>query len=374
MTVLLIYCLVMLAVHFVVVAGIIRACRMSRRMCDDSGNAAFKVSVIIPARNEEKNLPMLFKSLEHNMDPDLEIILADDRSTDRTLRMMQFFASMHPNVKVISNTEEPGTDMNPKHHMLALAEKAATGDILMFTDADCIIPQDWVPNVCRYFQNPNVGLVFSTVVTVPGNSFLEKYQTYDHLLRFFYTVGAVGLGNPSGGFGNNLAVRRAALADVGGFEGIGFSLTEDAQLIASVRNTGKWQIAVSPFRETMVYAQPQKRYSDVLKQETRWSAGALYGRDKMTGIMYSFMLLFTVAGTVGLLGSMFDPMGLGCFTILIWGMGLVALTGSYYAKFDNYFRAFIIPCTCLGGVFYCITFLAAFFVRTVKWKGTAIKK
>ena len=101
-------------------------------------------------------------------------------------------------------------------------------------------------------------------------------------MRFFYTVGAVGLGSPAGGYGNNLAIRRTALEDVGGFESIGFSLTEDAQLIAAVRRTGRWQVAVCPFRPVLVYAQPQKRLMDAVKQEVRWSAGAIFGTDFTT--------------------------------------------------------------------------------------------
>ncbi|MBO7094010.1 MAG: glycosyltransferase, partial [Spirochaetia bacterium] len=240
--VLLIYSIFMIIVHLVIICGIVRACAISRKQRLAEKKEQFKVSIIIPAKDEADNLPALFSSLEKVMTPDVQVVLADDRSVDQTRSLMDEFAKKHSNVKVIKNTEPPKPGMNPKHSMLSIASRYADGDILMFTDADCTVPENWVGEVCRYFQDPKIGLVFSAVVTAPGTSLRERYQTQDHLMRFFYTVGAVGLGSPAGGYGNNLAIRRTALEAVGGFEAIGFSLTEDAQLIAAVRRTGYWQV------------------------------------------------------------------------------------------------------------------------------------
>lgn len=367
------YSILMIAVHVVISVGIIRACLESRRL-SQGGKAVFRVSVIIPARNEAENLPALFRCLEKEMTPDVEIILADDRSDDSTGALMREFAAAHAGVKVISNSEFPPSGMNPKHHMLSLAEKHASGDILLFTDADCTVPENWISSVCRYFRNREVGLVFSSVVTVPGKGFTRRYQTFDHLLRFFYTVGAVGLGNPSGGFGNNLAVRRTALRDVGGFEGIGFSLTEDAQLIAAVRNTGKWKIAVCPFREALVYARPQEHLADVLRQETRWSAGAIFGADRKTAAMYIFMLTLTFVSTVSILLIPFYRPALFQYFTSVLVMVMISSVGSFWLRPGRDFMLWILPCSLIGTTFYGLTFFAAFFVRSVNWRGTRLLK
>ena len=264
--------------------------------------------------------------------------------------------------------------MNPKHSMLAIASKYADGDILMFTDADCTVPEDWVGQVCRYFQDLKVGLVFSAVVTAPGTSLRERYQTQDHLMRFFYTVGAVGLGSPAGGYGNNLAIRRTALEEVGGFESIGFSLTEDAQLIAAVRRTGRWQVAVCPFRPVLVYAQPQKRLLDAAKQEVRWSAGAIFGTDFTTALMYSFLLLFTLVGAVSLLVIPFHPQAVIYYLAPVLAMIMMSLAGNWYLRMDKGFLLWMVPCALIGTPFYGFSFLTAFFIPSVSWKGVKIKK
>ena len=372
--VLLTYSVFMIIVHLVIVCGIVRACHISEKQRQVEQKEQFKVSIIVPAKDEEENLPALFTSLEKVMTPDVQLILADDRSADRTQSLMEEFAARHSNVKVIKNTELPKQGMNPKHSMLAIASKYADGDILLFTDADCTVPENWVGQVCRYFQDPKVGLVFSAVVTAPGTSLRERYQTQDHLMRFFYTVGAVGLGSPAGGYGNNLAIRRTALEDVGGFESIGFSLTEDAQLIAAVRRTGRWRVAVCPFRPVLVYAQPQKRLLDAARQEVRWSAGAIFGTDFTTALMYSFMLLFTLVGAVSLLVIPFHPQAVIYYLAPVLAMIMMSLAGNWYLRMDKGFLMWMVPCALIGTPFYGFSFLTAFFIPYVSWKGVKIKK
>ncbi|MBO7429789.1 MAG: glycosyltransferase [Spirochaetia bacterium] len=372
--VLLIYSIFMVIVHLVIICGIVRACAISGKQRLAEQKKQFKVSVIIPAKDEADNLPALFSSLEKVMTPDVQVILADDRSVDQTQSLMNEFAARHSNVKVIKNTEPPKPGMNPKHSMLSIASRYADGDILMFTDADCIVPAGWVTEVSRYFQDPKVGLVFSAVVTAPGCSLRERYQTQDHLMRFFYTVGAVGLGNPSGGYGNNLAVRRTALEEIGGFDSIGFSLTEDAQLIAAVRNTGHWKVAVCPFRSVLVYAQPQKKLLDAAKQEVRWSAGAVFGGDRTAAFMYSFMLLFTLVGAISCLAIPFHPQAMLYYFAPVLSMIMMSLAGNWYIKMDKGFILWIVPCAFIGTLFYGFTFLTAFLIPSVSWKGVKIKK
>ena len=372
--VLLIYSIFMVIVHLVIICGIVRACAISGKQRLAEQKKQFKVSVIIPAKDEADNLPALFESLEKVMTPDVQVILADDRSVDQTQSLMNEFAAKHSNVKVIKNTEPPKPGMNPKHSMLSIASRYADGDILMFTDADCIVPAGWVTEVSRYFQDPKVGLVFSAVVTAPGCSLRERYQTQDHLMRFFYTVGAVGLGNPSGGYGNNLAIRRTALEEIGGFDSIGFSLTEDAQLIAAVRNTGHWKVAVCPFRSVLVYAQPQKKLLDAAKQEVRWSAGAVFGGDRTAALMYSFMLLFTLVGALSCLAIPFHPQAMLYYFAPVLSMIMMSLAGNWYIKMDKGFILWIVPCAFIGTLFYGFTFLTAFLIPSVSWKGVKIKK
>ena len=83
-TVLLIYSIFMVIVHFVIIAGIFRGCAVSKKQSAAEQKEQFKVSVIIPAKDEADNLPALFTSLEKVITPEVQVILADDRSADKT--------------------------------------------------------------------------------------------------------------------------------------------------------------------------------------------------------------------------------------------------------------------------------------------------
>ncbi len=126
--------------------------------------------------------------------------------------------------------------------VLDIGARNASGEILLFTDADCRVPATWVEYMSLPYNDKKTGLVFAAVTTREGKGLLANFQRFDHLLRYHYTAACAGLKNPTGGFGNNLSIRSEALNDIGGFSSIEFSVTEDAQLIARVRDTGKWFI------------------------------------------------------------------------------------------------------------------------------------
>ena len=244
----------MVAIHLVVASGalvsVAREPREPREPCvggepiaapvGDPGAARVpaqpSVTVLVPARDEELLLPRLLASLEAQDADRFEVVLVNDRSADRTASIMAEFAERHPGrVRIVTLTDDPEHG-NPKQRALAAGAAEADGEVILMTDADCVVSPRWVRAMSRPFADERVGLVFGSVI--PGieglarkERALDRFQAFDQVFRFQYTAGAAGLGAPSGGFGNNLAVRRRALDDAGGFAGLRFSPTEDAQLI-----------------------------------------------------------------------------------------------------------------------------------------------
>jgi len=96
-----------------------------------------KLSVLVAAKNEEKNIERCLRSLVAQDYPDLEIIAVNDRSTDRTEAIMdRLAAESGGRLKVIHIRELP-SDWLGKPHALFEGQKQAAGQYLMFTDADC---------------------------------------------------------------------------------------------------------------------------------------------------------------------------------------------------------------------------------------------
>lgn len=296
------------------------------------GALATSVDVLIPARDEETLLPRLLESLRAQTTNDFGIVLVNDRSSDATPRIMdEFAASLPGRVRVVTLTDDP-TDGNPKQRALAAGSAQVTADVILMTDADCLVPPDWVRTMAEPFGDERVGLVFGPVI--PGTEgtgrrmgFLDRFQSFDQVFRFQYTAGAAGFGAPSGGFGNNLAVRGRALADAGGFEGLRYSTTEDAQLICQVRETDQWKIRALRRAGARVVPATEPRMSPMVRQSIRWNTGGLFAPDPTARLSYGVVMLYLFASVLLTPAGLFLPPLLlpaaGSFTSMLF-LGILA--------------------------------------------------
>ncbi len=102
-----------------------------------------KLSVVIPAHNEEGNIPILMKELDEMIRSsglDIEVVLVDDGSTDRTLEQAKEAEKKYPWLKVVRHGKKMGVS-----HALKTGFRVATGDAYMFFPADLQVGADEIP-------------------------------------------------------------------------------------------------------------------------------------------------------------------------------------------------------------------------------------
>lgn len=105
-----------------------------------------KVSVVIPAYNEEKDILACLESLMKQSYKNLEVIIVDDGSKDNTRKIVKSFGDRHKNVFLIKNNHQgPGASRN-------LGAKKSKGEILVFVDADMTFDENYIKNLVRPFQ------------------------------------------------------------------------------------------------------------------------------------------------------------------------------------------------------------------------------
>ncbi len=365
------YTVIFLISHIFVIAGLLSSFRRER----NAGRAVMpdvKVSVIVPARNEAETLPALFTSLLSQSTDNFEIILINDRSDDNTLDVMKSFRDANPSrVKVIENRKS-FTGKNPKQMALSLAETIADGEIFLYTDADCQVPVKWVEYMIKPFSRPETGLVFGTVTVNNDKTLLERFQQYDHLLRYHYTAASAGLNIPTGGFGNNLAVRKKALDDIGGFGALEYTVTEDAQLIARVRDTGKWKIFAQTSADSMVSTVPVKTWKELYLQELRWSTGAIHAPDIASRVGYGFIMYQLLIGIILFIPAFFNPFFFPVFFCGIVSMLSVSLTYGLHLKPGLSFWKTLPLSLVIAQFLFPIVTARASFRPSVIWKGNKL--
>ena len=230
------------------------------------------VSVVIAARNEEKNLPDLIQDLLHQEYPleQLEVIIVDDRSTDFTAKILREAAENYAVVKYI-RVEQLPTGMTPKKHALTLGIEMAKGDVILSTDADCRVGKFWVSSMAySVVQQDGISIGYSKVA---GESFFERFQMLDFLGIITTNAGAGGWGHFWSGTGQNLAYNKSDFEAIGGFEPVKDKISgDDMYLVQSISKlkTGMINIDANSFVTTA--AMPT--FPDFINQRIRWSSNS----------------------------------------------------------------------------------------------------
>src|SRR3989344_3252080 len=123
------------------------------------------VSIIVPVRNVEKIIKPCLKSLnELNYPKDkYEVIIADSESTDRTPEIAKEYNAIYistPKRSVCAGRNE--------------GFKVARGEIIAFSDADCVMDKNWIKNSIKYFQDKRVAAVGGPNITPPNDTAFAK--------------------------------------------------------------------------------------------------------------------------------------------------------------------------------------------------------
>jgi cellulose synthase/poly-beta-1,6-N-acetylglucosamine synthase-like glycosyltransferase len=180
-----------------------------------SASAPPHVSVIVPIYNGVPDLPQLGDCLlAQTFPPDqAEYLLVDNNSQDETLAALHQFAEQAATQGL---TVKPLSEDRIQSSYAARNQgiRAARGQLLAFTDADCRPQPDWLEKLVQPFADPAVTLVVGEVQALPSTNWLERYADYRGFLTQKHTLAHSFL--PYGQTAN-LAVRRSVLAQTGLF-------------------------------------------------------------------------------------------------------------------------------------------------------------
>ena len=232
------------------------------------------VSVIVAARNEEENILTCLKSLNELVYPEekLEIIIVDDKSTDKTGEIIDEFIFDKKKFKKIVTKKEIGK-LKGKTNALANALEAANGEIIFTTDADCIVPPMWVYTTASYYK-PDVAMVNGFTTQHAFNGF-GGMQAIDFIYLLIVAAGTINLGRPISCIGNNMSYRKKAYFEIGGYENLPFSVTEDFNLLHAIFKLKKYKIIYPLNNETLVISRPCENLKSLYRQKKRWSVGGI---------------------------------------------------------------------------------------------------
>ncbi len=166
-----------------------------------------KISVIIPAYNEENYIQNTLTSVLDQDYTDYEVIVVDNASTDRTVKLIVGFP-----VKLITETRK-GTMW-----ACEAGRNVATGEIIVRMDADCLPDKDWLSRGVAYFNNPKIVAVTGPYDYHDAPTFFRNFSLFSQKYIYRYCniwLQAFGLGGVL--IGGNTFMRSKSLKEMGGF-------------------------------------------------------------------------------------------------------------------------------------------------------------
>jgi cellulose synthase/poly-beta-1,6-N-acetylglucosamine synthase-like glycosyltransferase len=231
------------------------------------------VSVIIVARNEAKNLRELFLCLLNQDYPAslFEVILADDDSEDDTAQVAEDYikAGLNLNYQRILGRDKVSS---PKKQALEKAISLAQGEIILTTDADCLVPQTWISSMVSHFTDDVSMVAGYSRTQLPAwenASVLHKYEPLDFAFTSMVLGGGYTLGKSGACIGQNLAYTRKAFYEAGGFEKIRHLISgDDVNLMQLMRRKGL-RIIFNFQPSSWVYTMPVSTLP-IVNQRSRW--------------------------------------------------------------------------------------------------------
>ncbi len=270
----------------------------------------YSATILIPARNEEKNIEACVTSLLQQDYPRelYKIIVIDDQSTDRTAEIVSSIARQHNGMVLLVPVQERPEGVSPKINALRGGIGASDGEIIFTTDGDCVAPPQWLSSTMRLFQD-NVGVVTGTTLFHNGNHTspdLFGIQFLDFLSHTACAAGAIGNGKVNNCLGSNMAFRRSAFDEVGGYDSLEHLNSGDDSLLAQkMARSGKWDVRFNLDKSAAVTTAPVTTWKDFFQQRMRWAAQTgSYRPDTLIFLICSFV--YYVALAVALLGSVFN--------------------------------------------------------------------
>jgi len=251
------------------------------------------ISVVVACRNEEKNIKHLYESLEkQNYPPDkFEILLVNDHSTDHTIDILKTLSNKNKRIRLLHLVNEK----KGKKAALRMGIEHALSEIVATTDADCIVPENWLASIAPYFKDTKLKLLIGPV-KMDGTSFFEKLQALEFSGLIGSGAGATIMKLPFLSNGANLSFRKKDFLQA--------NLKPDhisgddiflLQQIKKKHSADGIKFLAHP--SGIVTTQPQKTWIDFLNQRIRWLSKSSGYTDFQTiafGLLIFLTHLFTL--------------------------------------------------------------------------------
>lgn len=338
-----------------------------------------KVSIIIAARNEEQHINQCLIAVGKSIDKlhhyyqnqDIECIVIDDHSTDQTAAKVH--AAARPDLLYLALPDH----LSGKKAAIRHGVQHSKGDILVMTDADCIVNEEWLATVVSYMDRSQSAMITSLVLTEPSYRLSSHWQYLDLAAMMATTAHGLYRGSYSLGNGANLAVRREVYLEVEShLDGKQYASGDDVFLIQAVKHRYPDSVKMLKSPSAIVLTSNEATWRDILIQRKRWASKtkgyAETGVIKLQGYVWSYCVLIIIS----LLAAPLTD-GLSVFTGVLLLMVKATMDYMLLSRLCTYLGyrrplKYFIPLTILHMAYILYAGVTAILPTSYIWKGRRV--
>jgi len=253
-----------------------------------------KITILIPARNESANIQACIQSILNQKYPShlFEILVIDDHSEDDTAALVQQFQVSNVHVLYLKDYVKNRSKLQSfKKKAIEIGIENSTGDLIISTDADCIVPENWLNYLVSFYEEEKYKFIAAPVNFHKEKSLFEKCQSLD----FIGMMGVTGAGI-HGRFmnmcnGANLAYEKKAFYEVDGFNGIDkIASGDDMLLLQKMAKRFPTQIGFLKNKNATVLTKGTPDLKSFVQQRIRWASKS--GNYQELQILFILVLVF----------------------------------------------------------------------------------
>lgn len=270
---------------------------------DVSVSPKTKISIIVPARDEEKNIGRLLQSiLKQNYPAKLfEVIVVDDFSTDNTANIVKQFEQVR--YFHLQDWVEESFANSFKKKAIAEAIKRASGTLIVTTDADCEVEENWLRSIEQAYQENDFVAIAAPVIFFSKNSLLNIFQELDFIAMQGITAAVLAAKQGAMCNGANFAYTKQAFEDVNGFENVDHLASgDDMMLMHKFYKNYPERVGYLKNKDAIVQTVAMDTIGSFINQRIRWA-----GKNKsLADRKVQFVLLFSWVLNASLMIAMFS--------------------------------------------------------------------
>lgn len=324
-----------------------------------------RVSAIVVVRNEAQNIISLLESFRRQTHSDLEVILVDDNSTDKTVEYAQNLAL--PGLRIL-RLEDSERGNAPKKAGIEKALKEATGTLVFSTDGDCILPPGLIAFYAGLFRDPKVQMISGPVTFTRKKSLWNQLQTVEFASLVGSAAVAIFLKRPIMSSAANLAYRKSAFQEVGGYsDNAGTASGDDEFLMNKIHTRYRNGILFARNSACVVETAATETLAQFYQQRKRWAGKWRLGRNLASQLVAILIFLVNALTIVFLVSGKWD-------VVLFRFLGEALFLSAVLLFFRRWKTIFFIPLTQLIYPFYAVFFgLISLVPTSYTWKGRRLK-